>query len=96
MEVALKYFKKLYHFYYPRRCISNVCIVDCELRCALCGESLGFYYRIQNDLKVFIYPKFRQYTKQLNKIVQDKVKTKNNIEDQWSELHSYIKLVCRE
>ena len=64
---------KLFHaLLSPKLCRNQLCWIGNTLRCRSCGEPAGFRYTIGDDLRVFLFPKWRIYADEIEHMTSTK------------------------
>lgn len=53
------------HEVVPRKCINNIEFVGYVARCSQCGEPIAIYYKLNDELRVSVLPRFRRYKEQI-------------------------------
>lgn len=53
------------HEVMPRKCVNNMEFVSYVARCSQCGEPIAIYYKLNDELRVSVLPRFRRYKEQI-------------------------------
>lgn len=61
------------HEVVPRKCVNNMEFVGYVARCNQCGEPIAIYYKLDDELRVAVLPRFKRYKEQIeNKLRKGK------------------------
>ena len=53
------------HEVVPRKCENNMELVGYVARCSQCGEPIAIYYKLDDELRVAVLPRFKRYKEQI-------------------------------
>lgn len=60
-----KFFILIAHEVVPRKCVNNIEFVGYVARCSQCGEPIAIYYKLDDELRVSVLPRFKRYKEQI-------------------------------
>lgn len=58
-------FNLIAHEVVPRKCVNNMEFVGYVARCNQCGEPIAIYYKLDDELRVAVLPRFKRYKEQI-------------------------------
>ena len=54
----------------PRKCVNNMEFVSYVARCSQCGEPIAIYYKLNDELRVSVLPKFKRFAEEIEKKIK--------------------------
>lgn len=55
------------HEVVPRKCVNNIEFVGYVVRCSQCGEPIAICYKLNDELRVSVLPRFRRFAEEIEK-----------------------------
>lgn len=55
------------HEVVPRKCVNNIEFVGYVARCSQCGEPIAIYYKLDDELRVSVLPRFKRFAEEIEK-----------------------------
>lgn len=53
------------HEVVPRKCVNNMEFVGYVARCSQCGEPIAIHYKLDDELRIAVLPRFKRYKEQI-------------------------------
>lgn len=63
-------FNLIAHEVVPRKCVNNMEFVGYVARCSQCGEPIAIYYKLDDELRVSVLPRFKRFTEEIEKKIR--------------------------
>ena len=54
----------------PRKCVNNMEFVSYVARCSQCGEPIAIYYKLNDELRVSVLPRFKRFAEEIEKKIK--------------------------
>lgn len=58
------------HEVVPRKCVNNIEFVGYVVRCSQCGEPIAIYYKLNDELRVSVLPRFKRFAEEIEKKIK--------------------------
>ena len=55
------------HEVVSRKCVNNIELVGYVARCGQCGEPIAIYYKLNDELRVSVLPRFKRFSEEIEK-----------------------------
>lgn len=59
------------HEVVPRKCVNNMEFVGYVARCSQCGEPIAIYYKLDDELRVSVLPRFKRFAEEIEKKIKE-------------------------
>lgn len=63
-------FNLIAHEVVPRKCVNNMEFVGYVARCSQCGEPIAIYYKLDDELRVSVLPRFKRFAEEIEKKIK--------------------------
>lgn len=63
-------FNLIAHEVVPRKCIDHMESAGYVIRCSQCGEPIAIHYKLDDELRVAVLPRFKRFAEEIEKKIK--------------------------